>query len=151
MSYGAAMPAVERLSEAIDQWMTILSRRRPVFHSEFDFQFALSEVMAHAGVSRIRLQRMVQLRGPRFAIDIMGCLNEVPIALELKYPKKRFVGTVRSDGYDEPFNLPSSDAFDLDAHAIWKDASRIEGLIAAEIVKGTVTLVSVGDLGGFVG
>jgi hypothetical protein len=136
MSYGAAMSGVERLTEAIDQWMTTLSRRRPVFHSEFDFQFALSDVMAQAGVGRIRLERTVQLRSDRrLAVDIMGCFNQEPIALELKYPKKRFVGTVSSGGYDESFNLPSSDAFDLDAHAVWKDASRIEGLIAVDIVK----------------
>ncbi len=136
MSYGAAMPGTERLSEAIEHWMTILSRRRPVFHSEFDFQFALCNELEHAGVSRIRLERMVQLTGnPRFRVDIMGQVEDTPIALEVKYPKKRFVGTVSSDGCDESFNLPSSGAFDLDAHAIWKDASRIEELLAAEIVE----------------
>lgn len=86
--------------------MRTLSRRRPIFHSEFDFQFALCHVMEQAGVRRVRLERMVQLAGnPRFEIDIMGCLNEVSIALELKYPKNRFVGTVSSDGYDEAFQL----------------------------------------------
>lgn len=122
------MPDSETLSEAIGEWMAVLSRRRPVFHSEFDFQFALCDVMEKAGVSRIRLERMVPLPGnPRFEIDIMGYVDEnTPIALELKYPKERFVGTVNSDGYDEYFNLPSSNAFDLDAHAIWKDASRVE-------------------------
>ena len=130
------MTGSQTLSEVINQWMETLSRRRPVFHSEFDFQFALCVVTEHAGVDRIRLERMVQLPGnPRFEIDIMGYVEGHPIALELKYPKKRFVGTVSSDGYDESFNLPSSRAFDIDAHAIWKDAGRIEELLAAEIVK----------------
>ena len=131
------MPGSERLSEAIDEWMAVLSRRRPVFHSEFDFQFALCDVMEKAGVTRIRLERMVPLPGnPRFEIDIMGYLDEnTPLALELKYPKERFAGTVSSDGYDESFILPCSNAFDLDAHGIWKDASRIEKLLAAEVVK----------------
>jgi hypothetical protein len=101
------MSGIGSLSEAIDQWMTVLSRRRPVFHSEFDFQFALCDVMAHAGVRRIRLERMVQLPGnPRFEIDIMGHLGHEPIAIELKYPKERFVGSVMSDGFEESFDLP---------------------------------------------
>ena len=65
----------------------------------------------------------------------MGCFNGTPMAFELKYPKKQFVGTLSADGYDEAYNLPSSGADDLDAHAIWKDAARIEKLIAADIVK----------------
>jgi hypothetical protein len=129
------MSGIGSLSEAIDQWMTVLSRRRPVFHSAFDFQFALCDVMAHAGVSRIRLERMVQLPGnPRFEIDIMGHLGHDPIAVELKYPKERFVGSVMSDGFEESFDLPSSGAFDIDARAVWKDASRIEELVNAGIV-----------------
>lgn len=131
------MPSSEDLLAAIHQWMKALTGRRPIFHSEFDFQFALCHVMEEAGVSRIRLERMVQLAGnPRFEIDIMGYIDdETPIALELKYPKKRFAGVVRSDGFDETYNLPSSDAFDVDARGIWKDASRIEELITGEIVK----------------
>jgi hypothetical protein len=80
---------------------------------------------------------MVQLPGnPRFEIDIMGYVDEeTPIALELKYPKERFVGTVRSDSYDESFDCLPSGAFDVDARNIWKDASRIEELLAANTVK----------------
>jgi hypothetical protein len=118
--------------------MSALARQRPIFHSEFDFQFSLCDVMEQAGVTRIRLERMVQLAGnPRFEIDIMGYIDEnISIALELKYPKERLIGTVSSDDYhDESFNLPSSGAFDLDAHGIWKDASRIEKLLVAEIVE----------------
>lgn len=138
------MTGIENLSEAIDQWMTDLSSRRPVFHSEFDFQFALCNVMARAGVTRIRLERMVQLPGSsRFEVDIMGSLHDLPIALELKYPKKRFVGTVSVDGYDEYFNLPSSGADDLDAQAIWQDAARIEKLMTAGIIEaGAVVALS---------
>jgi hypothetical protein len=116
--------------------MRTLASQRPVFHSEFDFQFALSKVMEQAGVSRIRLERLVQLHGnPRFEIDVMGYLHRrTPIALELKYPKDRFVGTATSDGFTEDFYLPSSGAFDVDARNIWKDVSRIEELLAAEMI-----------------
>ena len=66
----------------------------------------------------------------------MGYVDDgTPIALELKYPKKRFVGTVSADGYKESFDLPSSDATDLDAYGIWKDASRVEALLTGAIIK----------------
>jgi hypothetical protein len=79
------MPGSQNLSDVINQWMDMLARRRPVFHSEFDFQFALCDVMEQAGVNRIRLERMVQVAGnPRFEIDIMGYVEGTPIALELK-------------------------------------------------------------------
>jgi hypothetical protein len=125
------------LAESISVWMTQLAVVRPVFHSEADFQFALSRIIADGGVTRIRLERSVSTPdGRRFKVDIMGYLDEeTPIALELKYPKAKFVGEVCSDGYVESFSLSASGAFDLDAHGIWKDANRIEALTAAGIVK----------------
>jgi hypothetical protein len=131
-------PAQQRnIAESISVWMSQLAAVRPVFHSEADFQFALSKIVADSGVARIRLERSVPTPGGhRFKVDIMGYLDAgTPIALELKYPKARFVGEVHSDGYVESFALPDSAAFDLDAYGIWKDANRIEVLIAAGIVK----------------
>jgi hypothetical protein len=131
-----------RLAPHIMGWMQSLALRRPVFHSEFDFQLALSTVMERAGVERIRLETMVRLDGnPRFEIDIVAYLNGVPIALELKYPKASFTGTVPADGYDEYYDLPTSGAFDIDARGVWKDASRIEALIGSEHVKAGAAVV----------
>jgi hypothetical protein len=124
-------------TESISAWMSQLAVVRPVFHSEADFQFALSKIMADDGVAGIRLERSVPTPGgPRFKVDIVGYLDaDTPIALEQKCPKAKFLGEVRSDGYVESFALSASDAFDLHAHGIWKDTNRIEALIAAGIVK----------------
>jgi len=45
-------PVSQDLTTAIGQWMDTLSRRRPVLHSEFDFQFALCHVMEQGGHHR---------------------------------------------------------------------------------------------------
>ena len=69
-------------------------------------------------------------------IDIMGVLGGNRIALELKYPKKHFSGTVISEGEPEDFDLPASGAPDVDSAAIWHDAERIERLLD----EGTVAM-----------
>lgn len=134
----------DALLPRIAEWMNALARQRPVFHSEFDFQLALSLVMEKVGVERIRLERLIQLgEQARLEVDIMAYLNGLPIALELKYPKERFVGRVKSDGHDEEYHLPTGGAFDIDARNIWKDVSRIETLIdAGEVAKGAVVVLS---------
>ena len=91
-------------------------------------------MMSH-GVERVRLERRQRLSGSplrkkaHLEIDIMGVLGGSPIALELKYPKRRFTGTAVTDGEAEDFDLPASGAPDVDAAAIWHDAERIERLL----------------------
>ena len=121
-------------------WINKLSETHPVFHSEADFQFALSRVMSADGVGHLRLERRHHLSGPplqsrrHLNIDIMGRIGDQRIALELKYPKKSFTGTVLIEGEPEEFDLPSGGAFDLDAAAIWRDAERIERLLADDVI-----------------
>jgi hypothetical protein len=110
--------------------METLKHRRPVFHSEADFQFALAWVMAEDAVERIRLERRVKLAGRRaMQLDITGYVDGEPVLVELKYPKERFVGTVLADGHPEEFDLASSGAPGDSAITFWKDVSRIETLI----------------------
>jgi len=97
--------------------------------------------MIDRGVQRVRLERRIPLpellwgtRHPE--IDIMAVLGDLKIALELKYPKKRFTATgVITDGEPEDFDLPSGGAPDRDACAIWHDAGRIEQLLEHGIVE----------------
>lgn len=107
--------------------MKILAERRPVFHSEADFQFAFSQIMANEGVDRIRLERRVKLEGRRvMQLDITGYLEGNPIVLELKYPKDGYVGTVPTEGFDEDFTLSVGEPGLV---YIWKDVERIEALV----------------------
>lgn len=130
-----------RLSDHVAAWLTDLALSRPIFHSEIDFQLALSRVMIDHGVQRVRLERRIPLpellRGARQPeIDIMAVLGDHKIALELKYPKKRFTATgVITDGEPEDFDLPSGGAQFREACAIWHDAERIEQLLEHDIVK----------------
>jgi hypothetical protein len=130
-----------QLSDHIVAWLTDLESSRPIFHSEIDFQLALSRVTIDHGVKRVRLERRIPLpellRGRRHPeIDIMAVLGDSKIALELKYPKKKFTATgVITDGETEDFDLPGGNAPDRDASAIWHDAERIEQLLNHGIVE----------------
>ena len=70
----------------------------------------------------------------------MGVLGGSRIALELKYPKRRFTGTAVTDGEAEDFDLPEGGAPDVDAAAIWHDAERIERLLDEGTVVSGATL-----------
>ncbi|UGT61787.1 hypothetical protein [Nocardia asteroides] len=117
------------LAPFVRSCMEELARRRPLFHSERDFQLALAMVLAD-DVAQLRLEKTVPVSEPvggrsRLSIDVLGELNGHRIALELKYPKKRLRASVEG----EVFDLPASGAPDLDAAAIWRDVQRIERLI----------------------
>ena len=116
----------------VQHWLAELSEVRPIFHSEADFQFALSRVMADSGVERVRLERRVRLGEDRIMQpDITGYLDGQPFVLELKYPKEKFVGTVRTEGHDEDFNLSTGEPGLI---YIWKDVERIEALLRSGLV-----------------
>ncbi|MGO4443089.1 hypothetical protein AB4Z42_06995 [Mycobacterium sp. 2YAF39] len=124
--------------------MTSLAAVRPIFHAEFDFQFALAWTMKEAGIERIRLEPRIQVDGfGPMRVDILAHLDDRRIALELKYPKRAFTGTVSADGYDEHFALRASDAPGDDAMAIWQDARRIEIMIEGDAIQaGAVVALS---------
>lgn len=121
--------------------MATLGERRPVFHSEADFQFALSQVMADAGVQRIRLERRVRVDGREvMQLDITGYLDGASFVLELKYPKDAFVGIVSHDGHPEDFQLSVGEPGLV---YVWKDVERIETLIGSKTFDaGAVVLLT---------
>jgi hypothetical protein len=128
--------------------METLSARRPVFHSEADFQLALAMVMSQdERVSRIRLERRIALREPvrdraHVNVDVLARLNGQPVGLELKYPKRNLECTEFADGELEDFQLPEG-AYDVDAPEFWHDTARLERLIAeGEVVAGVSVMLS---------
>ncbi|WP_137726520.1 hypothetical protein [Prescottella subtropica] len=128
------------LAPYVQSWMERLACRRPVFHSESDFQLALGLVLAE-DMQRLRLEKKVTVSEPvgglrRLSVDVLGELAGQRIALELKYPKKRL--RVSIDG--EKFDLPASGAPDLDASKIWRDVQRVERLILDDIVDAGASL-----------
>lgn len=95
----------------------------------------------------MRLERRVALAQPLFGrthvnVDLLAQLDGRPIGIELKYPKRSLVCTVAIDGLSENFDLRGG-AADVDAAGLWRDAARIERLIAmGEILAGASILLS---------
>jgi len=117
-----------------------LSKRRDIFHSEADFQFALAwEIQREYPEADIRLEYCVKdvpkihnEDGQNMHIDIMVSFDNdcklsdkrwIPI--ELKYKTAKFVGT---DIKDEPYDLKGHAAQLLGRYDFIKDIERLERL-----------------------
>ena len=102
--------------------MDELARRRPIFHSEADFQheFAISVRRLHPS-SCVRLEKPIGF-GVSGATDLVVRYEEQTIGVELKYLKKRL--SVVVDGED--FELKAHGATDLRRYDVCKDVQRLE-------------------------
>ncbi len=106
-----------------------LSRERPIFHSEADFQHALAwQVHSADPLMNVRLETRAA-RGER--LDLMFSRSDLGLstALELKYPCAALDETV--DG--EQFVLPARGAQDIRGYDFMKDIARIERLVKAGV------------------
>ncbi len=105
-----------------------LGRRRPVFHSEADFQHALAWVAQEMEPdARIRLEVPLYGLQGRGALDITIRDGRGTTALELKYCKAR----LSADHEGEKFELPGTVARDLFRHDVCKDIWRLEHAIGS--------------------
>lgn len=109
----------------VTEAMTVLASKRPIFHSEADFQHALAwEIqLAHAD-ARIRLEKRVAV-SPRIDVDILVELDGRTLGVELKYPRKGMTAEV--DG--ELYTL-STGADDHGRYFAVEDVARLERLVA---------------------
>jgi hypothetical protein len=104
----------------IHAYLAGLAGRRPIFHSEADFQHALAwQIQLGEPMARIRLETRPE-RGVR--LDLLVMLAGRRIAIELKYFVTRLTATV----FDEKFDPPSQGAQDLSRYDFIKDIGRIE-------------------------
>lgn len=111
--------------------VTALASRRPAFHSEADFQFALAwEIHDLYRDTSVRLEYPVPLQDESGEIDIWlrdassGPVRET--AIELKYWKRKAELTVEG----ERFSLKERAFKNLYPYDYWKDVVRVEALIA---------------------
>jgi hypothetical protein len=116
--------------------METLAPKRPIYHSEADFQHALAwEVQfAHPGAA-IRLEKRVAAE-PSVELDLLVMLDERRLGIELKYPRRGM--SVEVEG--EVFNLATG----ADDHARYeaiKDIARLERLVAERIVDSGVLVL----------
>ena len=102
-----------------------LSRRRKIFHSEADFQFALAwEIQKAYPTAKIRLEYSPAHIEPRIHIDILVMIGDEWYPIELKYKTMGFITTC--DG--EVYKLKNHVAQDLGRYDFLKDVQRIERL-----------------------
>jgi hypothetical protein len=123
----------------LDSALADLARRRPIFHSEADFQHALAWVL-HERLpdARVRLELPRQLDSKRAHIDLWLELGGQRIALELKYLTR----AVELDIDGEHFSLTQG-AGDWARYDVLKDLRRIESLVRAGVADlGAVVALS---------
>lgn len=105
-----------------------LAKRRPVFHSEADFQHALAwELQLADPTAQIFLEKQVAVDGPRVHLDLLVRATDHELAIELKY-KTRAVKWIHDD---EVFSLRDQSAQDISRHDFIKDIQRLEKYVQA--------------------
>lgn len=109
----------------LDSLLTQLARKRPVFHSEADFQHALAwEVHLSHPAAEVRLERSVE----QMHLDLVVRDGAMNYALELKYKTRS--ATLEHAG--ESFALSNHAAQDSGRYDFLKDVGRLERIVAAK-------------------
>jgi len=108
-----------------------LSRKRPIYHNEADFQHALAwEIREHYDC-KIRLEKRMDIDASRRTyLDILVELDGRRIALELKYKMRSYECTY--DG--EVFSLLNQGAQDNGRYDVLKDIQRLEQMVSLNLV-----------------
>lgn len=103
--------------------LELLSERRPVFHSEADFQHALAwEFQLYSRTAEVRLEQQISTEGGRVHLDLLIKDGSRHVAIELKYKSKK----ASVPWKDEDFHLKGHGAQDLGRYDFLKDIGRIE-------------------------
>jgi hypothetical protein len=111
------------------QLLARLALRRPLFHSEADFQHALAwEIHERHPAAQVRLEYRPKLLRGRIYVDIWVELDSGPtIAIELKYKTRPLVWEREGESYE----LLNQSAQDAGRYDFLKDVRRIEQLAQA--------------------
>ena len=103
--------------------MSSLSERRPIFHSEADFQHALAwELQTKFPSASIHLERPQRTEARTIYLDILMKLEGHALAVELKYKTQKYHSNATSD----EFRLSHQSASDIGRYDFIKDISRLE-------------------------
>ena len=103
--------------------LIVLANKRPLFHSEADFQHSLAwlihELLPGASI-RLEIPRPIQ--SGSIHLDICAVRNELALAIELKYKTRALSARV----CDEQFVLKDQNARDQGRYDFIKDIQRLE-------------------------
>jgi hypothetical protein len=112
----------------LNQIIQVLANKRPIFHSEADFQHASAWLIHENYPScRMRLEVNPYTEGQKEYIDILCYINNLPIAIELKYKTRKLDITYG----DEVFHLCYHSADDTGRYDFIKDIGRLERFVSA--------------------
>lgn len=112
----------------IPEALSALSKRRPVFCSEFDFQHQLAwELHTRYAGMNILLEYPIIAGRRRMEIDIWARLGDVRVAIELKYKTRK--ASIQHAGIR--FALTQQAATPLGRYDFIKDVERIESVRSA--------------------
>jgi len=101
--------------------------RRPMFHSEGDFQHALAWLLhCRLPSAEIRLEVPVKPLAGASHVDLLAVHEGVPHAIELKYKTRGLTCVVQG----ETFNLKGQAAQDIGRYDFLKDVSRLEKVLS---------------------
>ena len=107
----------------IQDILAALALRRPVFHSEADFQHALAwQIQLTHPKANVRLEKQVSADGVRVHLDLLVQEPSYELAIELKY-KTRATTLIHAE---ETFSLRNQSAQDVGRHDFLKDIQRLE-------------------------
>jgi hypothetical protein len=124
--------------------MTHLAARRPVFHSEADFQFAFAQSVAALDDSfGIRLEVPQRGQRQRSYVDLVCRGGQEVSLVEFKYVTRAWTGT---DGYSsEQFDLRGHEALDLARLYFIHDVIRLETWTAQKIANSGFAVLLTND------
>ena len=109
--------------------LRLLGKKRPVFHSEADFQHSLAwEIHKELPNADVRLEMPVQIDNHYIHIDIYIVNRDKILALELKYKTCRFATEVNGERY----RLKDHSAQDIARYDLIKDIHRLEHLCSRQ-------------------
>jgi hypothetical protein len=125
-----------KLRDLLDQVLPALAQRRPISHSEADFQLALAWMQSTRPDASIRLEQRV-FDSPR-NLDILVVLDGLRLGLELKYLRAATDVTVDGERFVLVVGAP-----DLDRDDTIRDIVRLERLVDEQLVDaGAVVVLS---------
>ena len=115
-------------SLAVADAMATLSSRRPVFHSEADFQFAFAQAVTAANPSiEVRLEARQPADRAEY-VDLVCWTAQQRTLIEFKYATAGWVGR---DPAEEEFHVRNHAAYDLARRYFINDIHRLERFVDA--------------------
>lgn len=112
----------------IGEVLSVLAKKRPVFHSEADFQHAFAwEIHQKLPTASVRLELPVQVKNHFPHIDVWVSAQGAILAVELKYKTRGLSVKIG----DEQYRLRDHSAQDVGRYDFMKDIQRLEQVAVA--------------------